>query len=169
MKGRQGKRAAPRPKTRTSTKFQPGESGNPKGRPRGSRNRATLAAEQLLDGDADAIIAKVIALAKRGDPVALRICIDRIVPRGRGRPIEVDLPELRKATDLVAAASAIVDAAARGEMTPAEAQEWMRVLDAQRRILETEELALRIELIEQQLEDGEKPKGRFGYETSDEG
>lgn len=32
--------------------FKPGKSGNPDGRPRGARNRATLVAEALLDGEA---------------------------------------------------------------------------------------------------------------------
>src|SRR3954467_2997309 len=43
--------------------FAPGQSGNGAGRPRGSRNRTTLAAEQLLDGEAEALTRKVIELA----------------------------------------------------------------------------------------------------------
>ena len=31
--------------------FKPGKSGNPSGRPHGSRNKATLALEALLDGE----------------------------------------------------------------------------------------------------------------------
>ncbi len=47
--------------------FKPGQSGNPHGRPRGARNRATVAAEELLDGEADALTRKAIELAKQGD------------------------------------------------------------------------------------------------------
>jgi len=35
--------------------FKAGRSGNPEGRPRGSRNKATMAVEALLDGEAKAI------------------------------------------------------------------------------------------------------------------
>ena len=53
--------------------FQPGQSGNPKGKPKGARNRAPLAAEVLLDGEAEALTRKAIELALAGDTVALRI------------------------------------------------------------------------------------------------
>jgi hypothetical protein len=58
--------------------YKPGQSGNPYGRPRGARNRATVAAERLLDGEADALTRKAIELAKEGDTTALRLCIERI-------------------------------------------------------------------------------------------
>jgi len=60
--------------------FRPGESGNPAGRPRGARNRTTLAAEQLLDGEAEVLTRKAIELAKEDNLSALRLCIDRILP-----------------------------------------------------------------------------------------
>jgi hypothetical protein len=41
--------------------YKPGQSGKPYGRPRGARNRATVAAERLLDGEADALTRKAIA------------------------------------------------------------------------------------------------------------
>jgi len=55
------------------SKFKKGQSGNPSGRPKGSRNKATLLADQIFeeklfgnDKKADAIISKAIALADRG-------------------------------------------------------------------------------------------------------
>ena len=45
--------------------FQPGQSGNPKGRPRGSRNRATLLAQELLGDEGETIMRKAIELAKK--------------------------------------------------------------------------------------------------------
>ena len=47
--------------------FQPGQSGNPAGRPRGSRNKATIAAETLLDGEAQALSRKAVELALEGE------------------------------------------------------------------------------------------------------
>ena len=60
--------------------FPRGRSGNPRGRPPGARNAATVLAEQLLDGETEVIIRKIIEKAKQGDIIALRICIDRILP-----------------------------------------------------------------------------------------
>jgi hypothetical protein len=60
----------------TATTFKPGQSGNPAGKPRGSRNRTTLAVEALLDGEAETLTRKAIELAKAGDLAALRVCLD---------------------------------------------------------------------------------------------
>ncbi|MHB1527776.1 MAG: DUF5681 domain-containing protein [Candidatus Dormibacteria bacterium] len=72
--------------------FQPGTSGNPSGRPRGSRNKATLAAETLLEGEAEALTRKAVELALQGDAVALRLCIERVYPAPKTRKLALDLP-----------------------------------------------------------------------------
>src|SRR5689334_5534051 len=66
-----------------SGRFRPGVSGNPAGRPRGSRNRATLIAQDLLDSDSEDLVKTAIKRAKKGDPVALRLCIERLMPPRR--------------------------------------------------------------------------------------
>jgi hypothetical protein len=58
------------------TRFKPGQSGNPNGRPNGARNATTIAIEELLDGEAEALTRKAIELAKAGDMQALRLCMD---------------------------------------------------------------------------------------------
>ena len=58
--------------------YQKGECGNLSGRPRGSRNRATLLMESLLADDAEAIGRKAIEMAKQGDMAAIRLCMDRL-------------------------------------------------------------------------------------------
>ena len=60
--------------------FTKGQSGNPAGKPKGARHRATLAAEALLDGEAEALTRKGIELALEGNIFALKICLDRILP-----------------------------------------------------------------------------------------
>src|SRR6266581_383288 len=95
--------AAGLPKVR-GRPFQKGQSGNPAGRPLGSINRSTRAAMQLLDGEAEALTRKAIELALAGDPVALRLCLERIVGVRRGRPVDLvgalALPPLASAGDL---------------------------------------------------------------------
>src|SRR5215475_9848913 len=67
-------------------RFRPGVSGNPAGRPKGARNKSTLAAEALLDGEAEALTRKAVEMALGGDTVALRLCLERLVPPRKDRP-----------------------------------------------------------------------------------
>ena len=109
--------------------FEKGECGNPAGRPRGSRNRATLLMEGLLADDAEAIGRKAIELAKQGDMAAIRVCMDRLSPVRKGEPVAFELPPLNKPADSVAAAAEIVAAVSAGELTPSEAAELAKVID----------------------------------------
>ena len=101
--------------------FAPGVSGNPAGRPRGSRNKTTIAVEALLEGQAEALTQKAIERALAGDATALRICMDRIAPPRRDRPTPFALPRLKEAADARDAFAAVVRAVAEGELTPSEA------------------------------------------------
>jgi hypothetical protein len=104
---------------RRGGRFKPG---NP-GKPKGARHKTTLAIEALLEGEAEALTRKAIELAKAGDLVALRLCLDRICPPRKDRPVRFALPELRTAEDAKLAASALLKAVADGDLTPSEASE----------------------------------------------
>jgi hypothetical protein len=82
----------------------------------------------LLDGEADALTRKAIELAKEGDTTALRLCIERILPARKDRPVTCH--ELRRSPDSVKTAAAIATAVADGELTPMEAAELCKVRDA---------------------------------------
>lgn len=90
---------------------------------------------------------KAIAMAKAGEPVALRLCIERILPR-RANVVELVLPLIRKANDVADACAAVIEAAGAGRITLAEAKEFMQLLEVQRRSIETHDLAVRIEVLE---------------------
>jgi Family of unknown function (DUF5681) len=79
--------------------FPKGRSGNVRGRPPGARNAATLIAERLLDGEAAIITHKAIEMAKEGNPIALRLCFERLVPLRRDRPLHFAIPALNSAGD----------------------------------------------------------------------
>src|SRR5580704_11696466 len=67
--------------------FAKGQSGNPAGRRRGCRNKATRAAEAYLDGEAETLARKAVELALAGNALALRLCLertDRAAPRAAG-------------------------------------------------------------------------------------
>jgi hypothetical protein len=104
------------------SKFKTGQSGNPRGRPKGALNKATLATQALLDGEAEALTRKVVELAKDGNPVALRLCLERLLPPRKDRPINFALPKVEEAADLPKALLAILEAVAQGEITPGEGQ-----------------------------------------------
>jgi hypothetical protein len=53
-------------------RFQPGQSGNPAGRPPGSLNKKTLALQEAFEAKAEEIVDDVIARAKTGQPTAMR-------------------------------------------------------------------------------------------------
>ncbi|HVD72806.1 MAG TPA: DUF5681 domain-containing protein [Xanthobacteraceae bacterium] len=96
--------------------FQKGQSGNPAGRPRGSRNKAAIALQELLERDAESIARTVTHLAKHGNIAAIRMCMERLLPPRRHEPVTLDLPALDTAADAVAATSAIVAAVASGDL-----------------------------------------------------
>src|ERR1700710_2221887 len=114
---------------REDGQFGAGRSGNPSGRPKGARNYTTRAIEALLDGEAETLTRKAIELAEEGDTVALRMCLDRLIPPRKDRPITFDLPPIETAGDPPKATGAIVSAVAAGELTPAEAVEISKTLD----------------------------------------
>jgi hypothetical protein len=131
-----------------STRFQPGQSGNPTGRPKGSRDATTVALESLLDGQAEALTQKAVDLALDGDMAALRLCMDRILPPRKDRPVTFALPAIKSAGDAAAVASAILASVASGDITPADAGEISKLVETYVKAFETAELAERLERLE---------------------
>jgi hypothetical protein len=109
--------------------WQKGQSGNPAGRPRGSRNKTTVLMQNLLEDEAEAIARKAIEMAKGGDMAAIRVCMERLAPARRGAAISCELPPVETSGGAVAAMAAIIAAVAVGDVTPAEAASLARVID----------------------------------------
>jgi hypothetical protein len=70
----------------------------------------------MLDGEAEAITRMAVKKAKEGDGTALRLCLERILPPRKDRPVSFSLPQLGTVTDAPAATAAIV--AATGSTRP---------------------------------------------------
>ena len=130
--------------------FKKGQSGNPQGRPPGVRNAATVLAEQLLDDEAPMLIRKAIQKAKEGNIPALRMCLERVVPPRRDRPVFVRLPLLSTAGDAAAAMATIVKAVAAGSLTPSEAANLSALVDHFKDALIASEFETRLAAIEKQ-------------------
>jgi hypothetical protein len=116
--------------------FKPGQSGNPAGRPKGARNRATIAAEVLLEGEAEALTRKAVELALAGDTTALRLCLERLTPPRKDRPVSFAMPPIECAADAVTVMEAVLWALASGELTPSEAASVAAVVETYRRTAE---------------------------------
>lgn len=128
-----------------------GTSGNPDGRPQGSRNKATIAVQELLDGEAEALTRKAVELALGGDTTALRLCLERLCPPRKERPISVKLPKIEKAEDTSKAIGSVLAAVAAGEITPGEAQALASMIESQRKAIEAGEIERRLSALEKHM------------------
>lgn len=118
-----------------SGKFLPGNSGG-NGRPSGSRNKVTIACEELLEGEGEKLTRKAIDLALSGDTTALKICLDRIMPARKGRP----LPKLERAegeNPVETLLRAVLD----GHVTPEEGRDVVSMVESAARVAATQILA----------------------------
>jgi hypothetical protein len=128
--------------------FQPGQSGNPAGKKKGTRNRMTVALEKLLEDEAEEITKAAIAKAKAGDPIALRLVLERILPVRRGRPVRFEFTPINNADDVSTLLNDILKAVALGDLTPDEAATIASIGEARRKALETVEMERRLEALE---------------------
>jgi len=92
----------------------------------------------------------VVELAQSGNLVALRLCLERLLPPRKDRPISFTLPKIKGAEDLPKVLGAILEAVAQGEITPGEGQTLTPMLDAYRKALETTDLEARLTALEKE-------------------
>ncbi|WP_348638323.1 DUF5681 domain-containing protein [Bradyrhizobium sp. ISRA463] len=122
----------------------------PPGRPRGSRNKRTVALEALFEGEAEAIARKAIELAKAGDSPAIKMVIDRLAPVRKGARIELpDFPRVKTLADVPAAHAFLINAVAKGRISPEEGAAIAATLDRYCSAVDTVELERRVAAIEE--------------------
>src|SRR5215831_11082046 len=98
-------------------RFQPGQSGNPTGRPPGARNKKTIAMEEKFAEQAQATVDRICYLAGGGHAVAMRICAEWVRPTGTNQALELELPEVQCSDDARAALNIVLAAFACGAIT----------------------------------------------------
>jgi len=153
----QEQRKQPKPRG-PGRRFPPGQSGNPLGRRRSSRNRATLMAEALLSGQAEELVQEIIAAALDGDPSAQRLCLERILAPRRLERVQFAMPPLGSVDDAGKALAAIAAAVAKGDLAPAEAGDLAALVHSFVRAIEAHEFDLRLAEVEKAS--GVVPGGR---------
>ncbi len=136
-------------KQKKDTRFKPGQSGNPKGKRPGTRHKITMATQTLLDGEGEALTRKAVDMALGGDMAALRLCLERILPPSRERPVSIKLPTTMNAKGISEAAEAILQAISKGELLPTEGTVLSNILEKRRIAMETLEFEERISALEE--------------------
>ena len=131
----------------TAGKFTSGNSG----RPKGARNKTTLAIESLLEGQAEALTQTAISKALDGDSMALRLCIERIAPAPKDNTVSFTLPPMNTVSDASQAAGSFLTAVSEGNLTPIEATRVMGLIDSYRRTLELTEIENRLKVLEDEF------------------
>lgn len=134
-----------------STAWKRGQSGNPRGKPKGATNKATRLALKLFEGDIKDIAVEVIKQAKGGDLTAARLVLDKLVPNAKERTVELPcMPGIETAAGVAEAQAAILQAVAAGDLTPGEASTLSGIVENRRKAIETQELEHRIQALEEQ-------------------
>ncbi len=131
-------------------RFEKGNPGGP-GRPPG-RSISFELLDRLGESKAEELFKAVLQQANDGKPQAAHILMSRIWPRRRGRPVNLTLPPIREAKDLLAAQGAVAQALSDGELTPQEAADVSSVLEKHRRMVDLVQVEERVKALEAQLE-----------------
>ncbi len=129
-------------------KFRKGRSGNPLGRPRGIRNKATIAAEVLFEGEIEGICRKAIEEAKRGNIQAIKLVLDRVLPPKKEAPIFIDLPAMKTSSDILEAIHRVTQAISHGELSPTEGDCLTRIIERQAKVIEMNDFEERLKKLE---------------------
>jgi|SRR5579871_393734 len=154
-------------KSNRKGRFAKGASGNPAGRPPGSRNKASLLMEALLEDEVEQLTRKAIELAVAGDTLALRLCLDRILPPRKDRPINLSLHPIETMPQVCSAMSTVMAAIGDGRITPAEGETLAKILTVQTTLLKTDDLERRIEELEKfsadnaEIRKAQRPKNEW--------
>ncbi len=128
--------------------FVKGQSGNPAGRQKGCRNKATRMAELYLDGEAEGLLRKAVELAHAGSGLHMKLVLDRTIPTCRERPVPLPLPPIESAADLAPAMNAVLAAVSGGLITTGQAAELAAVIATRLRAIEVAEFDRQLRAIE---------------------
>lgn len=118
----------------------------------------TLMREELSTPDlVKFALATTVAAARTGDVAAMKLILDRVWPAPRST-LPVGEPVAASGTSLIERGEAVITAALQAEMPPDVATLMLQALQAQARLVESEELIDRVARLEALLS-GESPPG----------
>ena len=126
------------------------------GRPAGSINKrhAEILAEALAAGDTPAEYMLKVMRDEEADPKRRDWAAEKLAPFLHPRPapmerrVEIELPSTATVDGINAALDTIIQAMGRGELSPAEGQSLMSVIETRRKAIETGDILARVEALE---------------------
>ncbi len=124
-------------------KYKKGQSGNPKGKPKGAKDKRTIL-RKLLEPQAKELVQKAVDMALGGDTTALRLCLERLIPPMKAEPVIIE----NMGESLSEKGNAVFAAIAEGRIEPTIGANLMQALGNLARIVETDELEKRIKVLE---------------------
>ena len=124
--------------------WKPGQSGNPKGRPAGTGEVAKLRA--AIAGNVPAILESLTTAALAGDVQAARLLLERALPPIK--PVEQSQPLSLPDGTLTEQGRAVLASVAAGELAPGQGAALLGAIGTLARVTEIDELARRIEALE---------------------
>jgi len=111
----------------------------------------TVLIQSVLAEKAEELISKAVHLALEGDPTALRLCIDRLLPPCKDRPIHLDLPADAADGPILETSGNVLAAVAAGEITPSEGEALAKILTAHSQIISIEDINRRLKQVEERI------------------
>jgi len=112
---------------------------------------SSVAAIQRFEGDAEKLSRKMLELAKKGNVRCLEYCLDRLLPKRSGRPLDLQLPAINSVQDLIAAMTTVTTAVNNGDLTAEEATHVVRCLAGYANIFTVYDFAVRLETLESEM------------------
>ena len=128
-------------------KFKKGQSGNPKGRPKGIVDRRSRY-HVLIEKHVPDVVDQIVSAALGGDIAACKLLLDKVIPSVRSTAPLISLP--KSGDTATTQSSAIVQAMLGGSLAPDQAVTAISVLVDHARLCEYTELEARLEELEKQ-------------------
>lgn len=126
----------------------PGQSGNPKGRPVGSRNKKNIVAEEFAK-DGSKVARVVMNAALEGNMQAASLVLQRLAPPLRARAEKVTF-DLNPTAPLTTQAQQVISAVANGDIDPDTGQLLVGCITALAGVKQIDELEQRLSALERQ-------------------
>jgi hypothetical protein len=117
--------------------FEPGNKFG-KGRPRGSRNKTSAGARELLNDHAEPLVRKALVMALQGDTKAMQMCLNLVVPVRRDQPQKFGRLPLGTAEEISKASAILAQKVASGQVSVSQALGFNQLIETRRRAFETE-------------------------------
>ena len=134
-----------------SGRFQPGNKCG-KGRPQGSRNKATVAAANIFENEAGTIARHAVDMALEGNTAMVKLIVERILPVKRSVPVKLpDMPTVTSIADASELTGYVLDAVAKGDLSPVDAEIVSRSCERHLRALQVSDLEPRLAVLESKL------------------